>query len=126
MKNTVSILRWIAILQVLAVSFQAVCAGLFLSGAEGPVRLHEWGGWTVVALAAIQVAAGVLAMRTIQAPLWIPISSAAVLLAGLLQIGTGYGRFPGVHVPLGSFLFGAVLCQALWFAREPQTGSKWD
>jgi hypothetical protein len=124
-KHLFSILRWIAILQVLAVTFQAVCAGQFLAGAEGPVRLHELGGWSIAILAAIQLALGLFSVRADSAPLWIPISCAVILLAALLQIGTGYGRFPVVHIPLGVILFGAVLCQALWLYREPQKGSAW-
>ena len=116
LSDRAGILLSVAVLHALAIFSQAALAGEFLSGMEGPVRLHEVGGWVVVGFGALQLALSVW-WTQIEGPLWIPLSSAAILLGELLQIGTGYGRFPAVHVPLGVLLFGGVVCQAVWLSR---------
>lgn len=100
-------LRVVITLHALGIVTQAVLAGQFLSGLIGPVVWHERVAWVVVGIAAIQVAAAFVQ----RAGLALAISSVFMLLAEALQTGTGYGRFLGVHIPLGVLLFGAVSWQ---------------
>lgn len=112
-------LRWLAAIQVAGVLFQAVCAGQFLAGFEDAVRLHEVGGWTILALSIVQLAGAILLTVRARGTMWIPLCGAAILLSNALQVGTGYGRFPSVHVPLGVLVFGVAFIQAALLFREP-------
>jgi hypothetical protein len=52
------------------------------------------------------------------------IGGVLVMLAELLQSGTGYARFLRVHVPLGVIVFGAVLLQTISVFRRSAGSSK--
>ena len=100
---------------------QAALAGEFLSGTEAPVVFHEWTGWLIVALSAAQIALAIwLAKRG--GPMWLGVASVFIFIAEALQVGTGYGRFLGVHVPLGVFVFGAVTWMMFWAFRKAAAG----
>jgi hypothetical protein len=58
-------------------------------------------------------------VRSGAASLWLPIGTLFVLIAEGLQIGTGYGRFLAVHIPLAVISTGAVVAQTV-----QQFGSK--
>jgi hypothetical protein len=115
--RSLAALRTILLLHALAVMAQAVFAGEFLSGLDAPVVFHAWTGWFVLGLSLAQIAAAI-GMNRFGGPLWLVVSSIFVCLAEALQVGTGYGRFLGVHIPLGVFVFGAVVWQALWAFRK--------
>jgi hypothetical protein len=100
---------------VLLVFAQAVFAGQFLSGSDGAVVFHEVNGWTLLGICAAQIVLSFLLKRV---PLWFAISTVFVFLCEGLQIGTGYGRFLGVHVPLGILTFGLVVWQGVWVFRR--------
>jgi hypothetical protein len=99
------------------VTAQAVFAGQFLSGGEGPVRLHELTGFAVVALGALQILTSLLLKTPRGAVAAFVMASALIFLAEGLQIGTGYGRFLTVHVPLAVLIFGGLAAQTVWLFR---------
>jgi len=110
-------LRVVLLLHVLAVLTQAVFAGQFLSGVEAPVVFHEWTAWFVLALSVVQIVVALIFVR-VGGPLWVMVASIFVLIAEALQTGTGYGRFLGVHIPLGVFVFGAAAWMMFWSFRR--------
>lgn len=120
-----TLLRIVLSLHALAVLTQAVFAGQFLSGADAQVVFHEWTAWAIFVLSVMQVGiAAVLLLRS-AAPLWLLVASVFVFIAEGLQLGTGYGRFLGVHIPLGVFVFGTVTALMLWsFRSKPQLTRK--
>ena len=98
---------------------QAVFAGQFLSGVDAQVVFHERLAWVIFALAAAQIVLAVGLLRA-GAPHWFLVASIFILIAEGLQLGTGYGRFLGVHIPLGVFVFGVATWLMLWsFQRKP-------
>jgi hypothetical protein len=99
------------------VAAQAVFAGQFLSGGESPVRFHELTGFAVVALGAMQILTALLFKSPRGAVAAFVMASALVFLAEGLQIGTGYGRFLLVHVPLAVLIFGGLTAQTVWVFR---------
>ncbi len=109
-------LRIVLVAHALGILIQAIFAGQFLSGAEGPVVFHERTAWLVIGLSAVQVILSILLIRA-GGPLWLIVASLFLLIAEALQTGTGYGRFLGVHVPLGALVFGAVVWMAVWAFR---------
>jgi hypothetical protein len=110
-------LRLTLTLHLLTVLAQAVLAGQFLSGLDHSVLFHEIGGQFAAAVAFIQI----LVIATYKVPRrdFVPflVSSILIFMAEGLQIGTGYGRFLGVHIPLGVFICGGVTAQLVWSLR---------
>jgi hypothetical protein len=107
------ILRLVLVLHALALLAQSVFAGQFLSGSDSPVKFHEVTGWIVLGISAAQILAGCVLMKSRIASLWLVFGSIFVFLGEGLQIGSGYGRFLNVHVPLGVILFAAVTGQTI-------------
>jgi hypothetical protein len=108
-------LRIVLALHVLGVVIQATLAGQFLSGADAAVSVHEVTGWVVAALGLLQI---ILAIVSKNSPLWFVIASVGTFLGEGLQVGTGYGRFLNVHIPLAVLIFGLVVWQTIWVFRE--------
>jgi hypothetical protein len=111
-------LRLILVVHCCALLLQPALAGEFLLGADGIVKFHEWTAWAILALCALQIVLTALAMRTKNASWLLLIGGVLVLLAEVLQTGTGYGRFLPVHIPLGVIAFGAVLMQTIAVFRH--------
>ena len=114
-----AILRIVLVCHALAVLTQAVFAGQFLSGSDSQVQFHEVTGWIVLAICLGQIAIVAALMRSGRVSLMLLFGSIFVLLGEGLQIGTGYGRFLNVHVPLGVIIFGSVAAQAFSVFLKP-------
>ena len=99
------------------VAAQSVFAGQFLSGGESPVRFHELTGFAVLALAIVQILAALIFRTPRGAVAAFVMATALILLAEGLQIGTGYGRFLTVHIPLAVLIFGGLAAQTVWVFR---------
>ena len=104
---------------VLTVFAQSVLAGQFLSGSDSPVKFHEWTGWIVLLISAIQILLAAVLMRSDVTSLFLVLGSIFLFLAEGLQIGTGYGRVLNVHVPLGVMIVAAVSCQTISAFLKP-------
>jgi hypothetical protein len=108
-----AILRIAIVCHALAVLTQAVFAGQFLSGSDSQVKFHEVTGWIVLAISLSQIAIVAALMRSGSISLMLLFGSIFIFLGEALQIGSGYGRFLNVHVPLGVIIFGGVAAQAV-------------
>lgn len=115
---TLRALRLVLVAHSCALLLQSALAGEFLSGTDGVVKFHEWNGWAILILCALQIGLTVLRMQSGSASWWLLIGGVFVMLAEALQIGTGYGRFLRVHIPLGVIVFGAVLLQTMSIFRR--------
>lgn len=112
------ILRYVLIVHALSLFAQSVLAGEFLSGTDGVVKLHEWAGWIILGICAVQIAVSALALRARSASLWLLIGTILIFLGEVLQTGVGYGRFMRVHIPLGVIAFAAVSWQTISVFRQ--------
>ena len=119
-----AILRVVLVCHALAVLTESVFAGQFLSGSDSQVKFHELTGWIVLAISLSQIAIAAALMRSAGVSLMLLFGSVFVLLGEALQIGTGYGRFLNVHVPLGVILFGCVAAQAVSSFSKPGSPPK--
>jgi hypothetical protein len=117
-------LRIVYVVHIAAVFAQAVYAGQFLSGEVSPVRLHEVGAWIILFAAAAQILLTILRGGLTAPALPLVLSSVGVLLCEGLQIGTGYGRFLEVHIPLAVLIFGGLVWQGFQLFRSPTRGSR--
>ncbi len=111
-------LRVILVLHALAVLTQAVLAGQFLSGIDRPVVFHEAIGWVIVSLSILQVTFAFLVTKMQRNSLWFVVVNFTVFLGESLQVVTGYGRFLGVHIPLGVIIFGTLVWQLDFVFRK--------
>ena len=84
------------------------------------VKFHEWTAWVILVLCAVQIALTALALRSGSATWWLLIGGVLVIVAEILQAGTGYARYLRVHVPLGVIIFGAVLLQTISVFRRSE------
>ena len=108
-------LLMLCVAQAAGVFLQAVSAGSFLAGVDHSVRLHELGGWFTFTLAVVQ--AGLSALHYVRAlGWWFVSSSATVAVAEVLQLGTGYGHFVQVHIPLALLIVAMLVWQMVWVA----------
>ena len=105
------------LLQVFCVFLQAVLAGSFLSGTDASVRMHEIGGWVTFLVAVLQVV--LLALPAARRfGIWLLVSSVGIATGELLQLGTGYGRFLRVHIPLAVLIVGGLAWQVTWIVQR--------
>jgi hypothetical protein len=107
------ILRAVLVCHVLAAFAQSVFAGQFLAGSDSQVVFHEITGWALLAICALQIVLAAALLRSGITSLSLVFSSIFVFLAEGLQIGTGYGRFLNVHIPLGVALVAVVCWQTI-------------
>jgi hypothetical protein len=106
-------LRSVVILHLTGILLQAVLAGQFLSGRDAAVVFHERVGWAVAAIGLVQILLAIALRLPQNAALALILSSAMIFLGEVLQIGTGYLRFPGVHVPLAILIGGGLAAIAV-------------
>jgi hypothetical protein len=111
-------------IHTLALFAQSALAGEFLSGTDEVVKFHELTAWITLGVCAIQIAVTVLALRTGSASLWLLVGTVLIFLAEGLQVGTGYGRFLRVHIPIGVLTFAAVSWQLMSQLRRRASGWK--
>jgi hypothetical protein len=112
-----TILRIAVILHLLAAATQAVLAGQFLSGADHSVAIHEQAGWGVAGICVVQILIVVIFRAPRGRMLPFLLSTVLILLGEFLQVGTGYGRFLNVHVPLGALILSGITAQLVWILR---------
>jgi len=113
------ILRSVLLCHVLAILTQSIFAGQFLSGSDSEVKFHEWTGWVILAISLTQIGIMVALVRSGAVSLMLLFGSIFVLLGEGLQVGTGYGRFLNVHIPLGVIIFGIVAAQTVSIFSKP-------
>jgi hypothetical protein len=103
---------------------QSALAGEFLSGTDEVVKFHELTAWIILGVCAAQIAVAALAHRNGGASLWLLVGTLLIFLAEALQTGTGYGRFLGVHIPIGVLAFAGVSWQLMAQLRQRGSGLK--
>jgi hypothetical protein len=111
-------LRIVVVLHLVAILIQAALAGQFLSGLDAAVQLHERTGWGLAAIGLAQVLLTVVQRLPPGSALVLILSSAAIFLAEALQVGTGYLRFLGVHIPLAILIAGGTAAVAVRVFRS--------
>ena len=114
---TKQLFRAILVLHVLGVLTQSVFAGQFLSGADSAVVFHEVSGWCVAVLGLLQTGLAFTLLRQ-RHGLWYVVGSFFLMIGEALQLGTGYGRFLGVHVPLAVLILAGLTAMLVMACRD--------
>jgi len=113
------IYRGVLIVNVTAMLLQSVFAGRLLGGDARSILLYERTAKFLVLLAIAQLMLVIYLRIRSDFPRWIPIASAGLLLAEVIEFAAGDLHRLAVHVPLGVAIFGGMLRQLLWSARAP-------
>jgi hypothetical protein len=79
---------------------------------------HERTAKLLVIMAGVQLLVAIyMRLRTL-CPLWVPLASAGLLLAEVIEFAAGDMHNVALHIPLGVAIFGGFLRQLLWSTRE--------
>jgi hypothetical protein len=110
----ITLIRILAIVMLLQVFVQAALAGAFVTGNVNLLGLHSANAILLVLMSMALVPATALLVRPGRGPWWpIPVSVLLFTLIGL-QVGLGYARQVGLHIPLGVTIMGLTAALTWW------------
>jgi hypothetical protein len=109
-----SLLRAVLLAHLLTVLTQGVLAGMFLSGNDTAVALHEITGRAVVGICLLQIVITIFLRARGWCPAWLLLYAIGILFAEVLETYTGYRRILVLHVPLAILIFGGIMRQLFW------------
>lgn len=107
----IRVLAFVLLLQVLT---QAALAGGFVTGDVGLLGLHSANGILLVLTSAALLPAAILLVRPGRGPWWPIVFSVALWWAISIQVGFGFARQVGLHIPLGMTIMGMVSALTWW------------
>lgn len=108
------LLRILAVVVLFQVLVQAALAGGFISGTVTLLGLHSLNGILLVLTTAALLPAAVLFLRPGRGPWW-PIAFSIVLWwVVAIQVGFGFARFVGLHIPIGTALMALIAGFTWW------------
>ncbi|HEX8626925.1 MAG TPA: hypothetical protein VF755_01985 [Catenuloplanes sp.] len=109
-----AIVRTVAVLILVQVFLQAALAGAFITGDVGLLGLHSANGILLVLTTAALLPATILLLRPGRGPWW-PIAFSIVLWwLVAAQVGFGFGRQVGLHIPLGVAIMSLISGFTWW------------
>lgn len=98
----IALVRVLAIVILLQVLLQAALAGGFISGHVGYLTAHSINGSVLVLTVMALGVATVLLFRPGRGPWWPILLSAVLWWMVAIQVGIGFARLVGFHIPLGA------------------------
>lgn len=126
-RTTLWLLRSLVTVHLVAVLFQPILAGMFLTGDVDAIAVHGTIGSLLAAVDILVIGATLLYVLSGRGKLWVLPVSVALFLAVGLQIGMGYARQLSLHIPLGvAIVVGSVLMMVwVWSpsAARPRGGA---
>lgn len=93
---------------------QSILAGAYLTGSLDAMEIHGLIGSGLVVVTMIQAVACLLFWFPGRGPWWPLLVSIALFFVEGLQIGMGYARTLGVHIPLGVALIMTITALFVW------------
>jgi uncharacterized membrane protein (UPF0182 family) len=111
---TLWLLRAVVTVHLVAVLGQPVWAGLFLTGDVDAITVHGTVGSLLAAWGLLTAGVALAYVVGGRGPLWVVPLALAHFLATGFQIGAGYGRDLGLHIPLGVGLVVVAVVLAAW------------
>ena len=113
-RATLWLLRAVVTVHLVAVLGQPVWAGLFLTGDVDAIAVHGRVGSLLAAWGLLTAAVALAYVVGGRGPLWVAPLAVAQFLAVGFQIGAGYERDLGLHLPLGVGLAVLAVVLAAW------------
>ncbi|WP_051298672.1 hypothetical protein [Arthrobacter castelli] len=122
------VFRWILVailgLHAAAAFTQAILAGAYLSGSLDAMTMHRLLGGMLTLITMAQAVPALLFWYPGRGPWW-PLAVTVVLFpVEGMQVGFGYARDLGLHIPLGVAIIVTVTTMFIWSLRyqpEPRT-----
>jgi hypothetical protein len=111
----VAVVRAIAVVLLVQVITQAALAGGFISGSVTMLGFHTANGILLVLTSGTLIPAAVLLWRPGRGPWWPVLFAGGYWFLISVQVGIGFARVVGMHIPLGVTAFG-VICGFTWWA----------
>ena len=111
---TLWLLRLAVTAHLVAVLAQPILAGRYLTGDVDAITAHGAVGTALAALDLLVIAAAALYVTGGRGALWVLPAAVLLFLAVGLQIGMGFARRLGVHVPLGVGIVTASVLLTAW------------
>jgi hypothetical protein len=111
----VVLVRVIAVVLLVQVITQAALAGGFISGSVTMLGFHTANGILLVLTSGALIPAAVLLWRPGRGPWWPIVFAGAYWFLISIQVGIGFARIVGLHIPLGVTAFG-LICGFTWWA----------
>jgi hypothetical protein len=108
------IVRVVSVLVLLQVLVQAALAGGFITGDVGLLDLHSANGVLLVLTTAALLPATVLLLRPGRGPWWPIAFSVALWWLVAVQVGFGFARQVGLHIPLGVAIMSLISVFTGW------------
>ncbi len=108
------VVRVVSLLVLLQVFVQAALAGGFVTGNVDLLGLHTANGILLVLTTAALLPATVLLRRPGRGPWWPILFSVALWWLVAVQVGFGFGRQVGLHIPLGVAIMSLVSGFTWW------------
>ncbi|WP_141277935.1 hypothetical protein [Pseudonocardia hydrocarbonoxydans] len=113
-RRTLWPLRVVLTAHLLMVLAQPWLAGRYLTGDVDAIAVHGLVGSLLAAVGMVAVAATLLYVLGGRGRLWVVPVAVALFLADGVQIGAGYARDLGLHVPLGVAITVSSVLLAAW------------
>jgi hypothetical protein len=110
--------RGILFVNVAGMLFQSILAGQMLGGYGRALVFHERTAKLLVIIACVQLAVAIYMRAKSLCPLWVPLASAGLLVAEVIEFAAGEMHNVALHVPLGVAIFGGFLRQLVWSTRQ--------
>ncbi|GIE82366.1 hypothetical protein Aph02nite_83160 [Actinoplanes philippinensis] len=117
----VALVRVLALITLLQVLLQAALAGGFISGHVGYLTAHSVNGSLLVLTVMALGVATILLFRPGRGPWWPILLSAVLWWMVAVQVGVGFARLVGLHIPLGASILALTGAFAWWsFSYRPR------
>ena len=110
----IGLLRGVLAIHLLTVVSLGALAGMFLSGTDTAVALHELFGRFLVGICLIQITLTALLRARQMCPIWLLPNAIGIFIAELLETYAGYHQILVLHVPLAILIFGGIMRQSFW------------
>lgn len=108
------LIRVLAVVMLVQVLTQAALAGGFITGRLSFLDLHSINGSVLVLTCGALLPAAILLVRPGRGPWW-PVAFSVVLWWLIaMQVGFGFARLVGLHIPLGMAIMGLVSGFTWW------------
>lgn len=96
---------------------QSILAGMYLSGSLDAMEIHGAIGSSLVVVTMLQGVASLLFVFPGRGPWWPLLVSVVLFFVEGLQIGMGYARTLGLHIPLGVAIIVTTTMMFVWSLR---------
>ncbi len=110
----IALVRTLAVLVLLQVLAQAALAGGFITGKLSLLGLHSANGILLVLTTAALLPVTVLLVRPGRGPWWPIAFSIALWWLVAVQVGFGFARLVGLHIPIGVTIMGLISGFTWW------------